>query len=271
MYSVIETAIKLEVSTRTVQKRCKRDNVRKKDNKYLITDEHIEKWLLEIKSNEPQTNQTNEPFLEVRRINQLDIEIESLKAENESLKAENESLKKASKEHYKEYRERITQANQSSADLYNLKLELKEFQDRWVRSKQNNDVLENNIKEYKSKFIKAENKIEELKEELSQYEVGENERIEVFSNEEYQLFEQRLNEWRTLQKDIEHQQELFKAKQEGSDQTIEHYKQQFEYQRQQSTRILEIHEKLVETVNSQNKIALQRNFIEAKDKGLDKK
>ena len=72
MYSVTETAIKLEVSTRAVQKRCKRDNVRKKDNKYLITDEHIEKWLLEIKSNEPQTNQTNEPFLEVRRIKDIE-------------------------------------------------------------------------------------------------------------------------------------------------------------------------------------------------------
>jgi 16S rRNA C967 or C1407 C5-methylase (RsmB/RsmF family) len=192
-YSVKDTSIKLNISTRSVQKRCKRDNVRKKDNKYLITDELVGQWMTETQPNEPRTNQTNEPALEVRRNNQLDIEVESLKRQ-----------------------------------------------------------------------------IEELKKELSNYEIGENERIEVFSNEEYILFEQRLIEWRTLQKDIEHQQELFKIEKKGSDQIIEHYKHQFEYQKQQSTRILEIHEKLIETVNSQSKITLQRNFIEAKEKGIDK-
>ena len=191
MYSVKETALKLEVSTRAVQKRCKRDNIRKKDNKYLITDEHVEKWRLEIESNEPQTNQTNEPIFSVRTDSQLDLEIEALKIENT-----------------------------------------------------------------------------ELKEELEQYEITENERIEVFTNEEYQVFEQRLTEWRTLQKDIEHQQELFKAKEEGSEQVIEHYKKQFEYQKEQSTRILEIHERLIQAVDKQNNIILQKPVMEAVDKDI---
>ena len=51
---------------------------------------------------------------------------------------------------------------------------------------------------------------------------------------------------------------------------IEHYKNQFEYQKEQSTRILDIHERLIEAVNTQNQITLQRNFIEAKTAGFDK-
>jgi len=89
-----------------------------------------------------------------------------------------------------------------------------------------------------------------------------------YTEQEYLIAEQKMNEWHTLQKDLEHQQELFKAKQEGSYQTIEHYKQQFEYQKQQSTRILEIHEKLVETVNSQNKIIIQKQIMEAIEKEI---
>jgi len=193
MYSVIESAFKLQISTRAVQKRCKRDDVRKKDNKYLITDELIEKWMFELKSNEPQTNQTNEPTLEVRRNNQLDIEIESLK-------------------------ERIL----------------------------------------------------ELEAELKQYEIGENERIEVFSNENYKIFEQRLKDWHNVQKETEYKQKLFNAESKSLNEIIEHYKNQFEYQKEQSTRILDIHERLIEAVNTQNKITLQRNFIEAKNKGFDK-
>jgi predicted MPP superfamily phosphohydrolase len=193
MYSVIESAFKLQISTRAVQKRCKRDDVRKKDNKYLITDELIEKWMFELKSNEPQTNQTNEPTLEVRRNNQLDLEIESLK-------------------------ERIL----------------------------------------------------ELEAELKQYEIGENERIEVFSNENYKIFEQRLKDWHNVQKETEYKQKLFNAESKSLNEIIEHYKNQFEYQKEQSTRILDIHERLIEAVNTQNKITLQRNFIEAKNKGFDK-
>ena len=43
----------------------------------------------------------------------------------------------------------------------------------------------------------------------------------------------------------------------------EHYKNQFEYQKEQSTRILDMHEQLIKTIQ-------QNNYIEAKSKGLDK-
>jgi len=113
-------------------------------------------------------------------------------------------------------------------------------------------------------------RILELEAELKQYEIGENERIEVFSNENYKIFEQRLKDWHNVQKETEYKQKLFNAESKSLNEIIEHYKNQFEYQKEQSTRILDIHERLIEAVNTQNKITLQRNFIEAKNKGFDK-
>ena len=43
-YSAEEASVKLNISKRAVQKRCKKDNIRKKDNKYLITDLIIADW-----------------------------------------------------------------------------------------------------------------------------------------------------------------------------------------------------------------------------------
>ena len=44
IYTVGETAIKLGISKRAVQKRCKKDFIKKTRNKYLITDEVILNW-----------------------------------------------------------------------------------------------------------------------------------------------------------------------------------------------------------------------------------
>tara|TARA_R110000737_G_C14303834_1_gene436532 strand:+ start:119 stop:577 length:459 start_codon:yes stop_codon:yes gene_type:complete len=81
-YSVLEASEKLGISTRAVQKRCKNNEVRKKDNKYLITDLLLEKWAEEIESNEPQTNQLNE----LRNIGSLKEKIKELEAEIEQSK-----------------------------------------------------------------------------------------------------------------------------------------------------------------------------------------
>jgi hypothetical protein len=58
-YSVVEASKKLGISTRAVQKRCFKAKIRKKSNRYLITEEHIKTWYAEITSNEP-TNEPNE-------------------------------------------------------------------------------------------------------------------------------------------------------------------------------------------------------------------
>ena len=196
-YSTKEASEIIGIKERAIQTRCKLDNVRKKNNKYLITDSLIALWKqkedeananaknAKVNANATQTQKTN--------ATQLDLEVESLKE-----------------------------------------------------------------------------KIKELENELQRYEIGENERIEVFSNENYKIFEQRLKDWYTLQKDIEHQQQLFNVENKGLNEIIEHYKNQFEYQKEQSTRILDIHERLIEAVNTQNQITLQRNFIEAKTAGFDK-
>ena len=179
-YSTKETAEILGIKERAVQTRCKKDNIRKKNNKYLITDLIIANW--------KQKEETNATSNATSNATQLDIEIEALKIEN-------------------------------------------------VR----------------------------LKEELAEYEIAENERIEVFTNEEYQLFQTRLIEWRTQQKENEHQQELFNAKIITLEQSADHYKNQFQYQKEQSTRILTMHEKLLETLSAQTKDHFIETTIRAKN------
>lgn len=116
--------------------------------------------------------------------------------------------------------------------------------------------------------IKKENKA--LKEELSQYDIADNERLEVFTEEMYSVFEERLTQWRFQNDKIKSQQELFEAKEKGLKDVVglmteqaEHYKNQFQYQKEQATRILDMHEQLIKTIQ-------QNNFIEAKSKGYDK-
>ena len=113
--------------------------------------------------------------------------------------------------------------------------------------------------------------IKELRKELSQYDIADNERLEIFTEEMYLTFEQRLIEWREQNEKIKTQQELFNAKEKGLNDVVEimteqseHYKNQFEYQKEQSTRILDMHEQLIKTIQ-------QNNYIEAKSKGFDKK
>ena len=112
--------------------------------------------------------------------------------------------------------------------------------------------------------------IENLKEELSQYDIADDERLEVFTQEMYEVFETRLLEWKEQNAKIKSQQKLFDAKEKGLNDVVEllkdqseHYKNQFNYQKEQSTRILDMHEQLIKTIQ-------QNNYIEAKSKGFDK-
>ena len=112
--------------------------------------------------------------------------------------------------------------------------------------------------------------IEALKDELSQYDIADNERLELFTKEEYAKFEERLTQWRLQSQHIIAQQELFDSKEKGLNDVVslmteqaDHYKNQFQYQKEQATRILDMHEQLIKTIQ-------QNNFIEAKSKGFDK-
>lgn len=184
-YTVLEASKIIGVSTRAIQKKCSKEDIRKKSNRYLITDIHIENWKNKRTTNELKAN-LNEP-----RTNQLDLEVESLKAE-----------------------------------------------------------------------------IRDLKEQLAEYDISQNERIEVFTNEDYAIFESRLKEWFTLQKELEHKEELFNVEKMSLKELLEHYKNQFEYQKGQSERILQMHQKLIDTIEKQSAISIQRNIIEAKEKNV---
>ena len=183
-YNVLEASKLLDISTRAVQKRCFLNKVRKKSNRYLITEEHIEKWRAEIKANQ----QTNEP---VRELEELGTRIRDLEAIIVGLRAE-----------------------------------------------------------------------------LKAYDVGEDERIEIFTNEEYEILETRLREWTTQQQKLEHQQQLFNVEKLGLKELLEHYKNQFEYQKKQSNKILEMHQTLIDTIQKQSTLAIQRNIIEAREKDV---
>ncbi len=108
--------------------------------------------------------------------------------------------------------------------------------------------------------------IEILKLNLKEYEISDNERIEVFTKDEFKIFETRLIEWQYQQKEIEKIETEIQDIKTTSRETVEHYKNLFEYQRKQSDRILQIHEKLVTSINELTESAIQRNHIEAKDK-----
>jgi len=218
-YSTKETAEILGIKERAVQTRCKKDNIRKKNNKYLITDIIIADWKQKEEANAKPNANAN--------AKQLDIEIEALKLENLSLKSK----------------------------VIELQKEIK-FED---------EVSESLDYEYEMQIKDLEKEITELKEELSTYEITENERIEVFTNEEYSLFQERLIEWRTQQKDSEHQQELFDAKILTLEQSADHYKNSYYYQRKQNEKFINMHEKLLDTIQLNSKEGFVKTVVEAKN------
>ena len=89
-----------------------------------------------------------------------------------------------------------------------------------------------------------------------------------YTESEYEFAEAKLNEWRFQQKEIEKQAAEIEDIKATSTERVEHYKNLFEYQRKQSDRILQIHEKLVTSINELTKANVQRNIIEAKDKDV---
>ena len=116
------------------------------------------------------------------------------------------------------------------------------------------------------KIQELEQQVFKLKEELKLYEIADNERLEVFTDDDYNLFTTRLKEWQTQQRELEQKAIEIQEVKTDAKENIAHYKNLFEYQRKQSDRILEMHEKLIVTIGEQTQSSIQRNHIEAKDK-----
>jgi DeoR/GlpR family transcriptional regulator of sugar metabolism len=81
---------------------------------------------------------------------------------------------------------------------------------------------------------------------------------EYFTDEEYQEFQKRLTEYPILKEQIQNSKEYLS--------TIEN---QMEYFKNAYNRQLDMHENLIQSVKSFSDNLTQRNFIEAKEKGLD--
>jgi len=241
-YSALEASVKLNISKRAVQKRCKKDNIRKKDNKYLITDLVIEGWAKEIESNEPVRDPSNSGTQEL--IKEQEALLEKYEVELVELDLARVEIKKYEKD-IKAYEEILEKYEAELVEWDKAKVKLKELDS-------------------------AREEIKALQEELSDYDVADNERLELFTKEEYAVFEERLTQWHLQSQHIISQQELFESKEKGLNDVVslmteqaDHYKNQFQYQKEQATRILDMHEQLIKTIQ-------QNNFIEAKSKGFDK-
>ena len=130
-YSTKEAAVKLGVSTRAVQKRCKNDEVRKKDNMYLITDLLLEKWKVEIESNEPTNVPTNEPYNGTQEtfIRGLENQVKDLKAEGSLINGKQEKRIKELEEKLKTYDALLEKYEEELEELDTARVEIKELEE----------------------------------------------------------------------------------------------------------------------------------------------
>ena len=71
-----------------------------------------------------------------------------------------------------------------------------------------------------------------------------------------------------MQKELQHQEQLFSAEKKSLSELADHYKHQWEYQRKQAERILDMHQQLIDNIQKQSVIQLQRQAIEAKEKDV---
>lgn len=224
-YSVLEASEKLGISTRAIQKRCKKDVVRKKDNKYLITDLLLEKWSKEIQSNEP----TNEPLNSgtqklIKRIELQEAYIKDLEAELKELQGVNEA-------------------------------ELKDYLPE-IESVPLNDIENFDF------IFKRQGDFEPKKGNLVF--VPKDKVFIEYTNEEYNNAEEIFEDYKNIQLKLDHNEQLFNAKIINLEQSAEHYKNSYFYQRKQNERFITMHEKLLDTIQLNGKEGFIKSVVEAK-------
>jgi len=230
-YSVLEASEKLGVSTRAVQKRCKNAVVRKKDNKYLITDLLLEKWSEEIQSNEPPSEPLNSGTQElIKRIELQETYIKDLEEEIEELKKD------------------------LSAELSDY---LPEIESVPLDDIENFDFM-----------FKRQGDLEPKKGNLVF--VPKDKVFIEYTNEEYENAEEIFEDYKTIQVKIDHNEELFNAKVLTLEQSAEHYKNSYFYQRKQNEKFINMHEKLLDTIQLNGKEGFIKSVVEAKKTEWDK-
>ena len=128
IYTAIEAAAKTSISKRTIQYKCKRDNIRKNLNVYQITDDVLKKWI-EEDANSPRKssisraiaqNPNNEAYNDKQDeiIRDLENELKDLKAEAALINGkQGKYIKKLEKE-----------VEELESDIGDLELEIEELE-----------------------------------------------------------------------------------------------------------------------------------------------
>lgn len=96
--------------------------------------------------------------------------------------------------------------------------------------------------------------------------IGNTDKIEVFSEEEYKQFQDTLIEYKHLEKNIKQQEVYFEEVKASKDEVIEHYKNQFEYQRQLADKQLNQMDTLLNYLKQRGEREGERAYIEAVEK-----
>jgi len=96
--------------------------------------------------------------------------------------------------------------------------------------------------------------------------IGNTDKIEVFSEDEYNQFQDALREYKHLEKNIKQQEVYFEEIKASKDEVIEHYKNQFEYQRQLADKQLNQMDTLLTYLKQRGEREGERAYIEAVEK-----
>lgn len=165
-YSVKEVSEILNISIRAVSKRCKAENIRKKDNAYLIKESHLENWK---KSRSKRTQkeldtlkfqELNEKFQ--RSTEEHNKQLLELQLKNENLITEISDLKKEVKGLKKK---------EIDNDVFSLILEVNnnEYIKEVLTAIKQGDILERLTEEEHRSFIKRLTEANVLEERIIQY------------------------------------------------------------------------------------------------------
>lgn len=242
-YSTWEASEILKVSERAIQKRCKAELIRKKSNKYLITQEHIDKWKTSIvlKSNERTSNAGSRTSNEGSANMRLILEIEELKSHYNKLLHD-----------YEEVKEDLDFADSTKLGSYTEDVITSEIESVDI------DLIE--ACEFKWKLDGSD---ESTKGSLVF--VPKDKEVEIFDTEQFEQLKNLIyTEHPNLIKEMEHNKELFEAKLKTAEQSDEHYKNAYYYQRGQNERLLEMQAKMLEAIQMTGKENFVRASVEAR-------
>ena len=124
IYTAIEAAAKTSISKRTIQYKCKRDNIRKKLNVYQITDDVLKKWV-EEDVNSPRKSSIARAIAHVPNNNKQDEFIRDLENELKDLKAEAALI---SGKQGKRIKDLENEVEELENDIGDLELEIEELE-----------------------------------------------------------------------------------------------------------------------------------------------